>query len=91
MDREKSRAELPKIADVSARQAQTHRVEASYCLGLAVSHLFMAKRGRVPTPEESERVRSAFEILAYDVSNNPTSEEKARVDYACQEIVMGFG
>lgn len=56
-----------------------------------MTHLLIAKKGKMPEPGEAERAQLAIETIVYDSSKNPPTEAKARLDYAHQVLDSEFG
>jgi hypothetical protein len=91
MDRDKARQEALSIADELARTKETSRIEGDYHLGMAVSHMYVAKKGKLPGKEVLWRITEAIQNLVYDAGANPSKEQEMRKTYACKTLDADLG
>jgi hypothetical protein len=79
MDREKERQKLPLIGDPQLRQRATARIEATYTLECAISHLYLERKGRIPNPQEAEETLKALQTLVYQNDSQGKNELECAV------------
>jgi hypothetical protein len=91
MDRDKARQDALSISDDDARMREIGRIEGDYHLGMAVSHMYLAKKGVLPQKEVLWRVRDAIQTLVYDGTMNPTAEQQMRLTSARQTLDADLG